>query len=335
MPENPSRINALDWTALVQEALRRRKQEKLTQKEHAALASVSIPTIAAFERGERTLTLEKAFDILRVVGLVADTSPHGAQEVFVQQCLDRWRELTANLPEASPGRMLHGWSRIDYCLEGDLKEMDIREFRVVLQSAVLHHTGWPMFIHLTRPEFAPRAIDGTVECWVPPSDAAIGRWQSDAAHCDFWRALPTGRLFLLRGHEEDGQEKFPPASIFDNTLPMWRIGEGLLHAAKVASLMRKTKSAEVQVHFRALYTGLTGRVLRAWADPRNMVLFEGSAARNDEALLEVTAPAADIERNLGKYVYPLVASLYERFGVTGLSTEWVNAELRKLQASRL
>ncbi len=59
----------LDWCQLVDEAIRRRKAEKLTQKEHAPLASVSIPMIVAFDRGEITLSLAKAFDILRVVGL--------------------------------------------------------------------------------------------------------------------------------------------------------------------------------------------------------------------------------------------------------------------------
>ena len=56
----------MDWRALVDEAIRRRKAEKLTQREHAALASVSIPTIVSFDRGEESLTLTKAFAILRV-----------------------------------------------------------------------------------------------------------------------------------------------------------------------------------------------------------------------------------------------------------------------------
>jgi hypothetical protein len=45
---------------------------KFTQREHAALASVSVPTVASFDRGEATLTLAKASDILRVVGLVKE-----------------------------------------------------------------------------------------------------------------------------------------------------------------------------------------------------------------------------------------------------------------------
>ena len=80
MPKNLRGITPLNWTALVAEAIRRRKAEKLTQREHAALASVSIPTIVAFDRGEKTLTLAKAFDILRVVGLVEEPAGQGAQD---------------------------------------------------------------------------------------------------------------------------------------------------------------------------------------------------------------------------------------------------------------
>ena len=121
MPKNPRGITPLNWTALVTEAARRRKAERLTQREHAALASVSIPTIVAFDRGEKTLTLAKVFDILRVVGLVEEPAEGGAQEAFVQEAFVRWRELTEKLPEDSPGRFPHGWYRFDYALEGELR----------------------------------------------------------------------------------------------------------------------------------------------------------------------------------------------------------------------
>jgi transcriptional regulator with XRE-family HTH domain len=113
-------IGPLNWPGLVTEAIRRRKAEKLTQKEHAALASVSVPTIIAFDRGERTLSLTKAIDILRVVGLVDEPSNAGSQEIFVQQAFTRWRELIADLPKNSPGRFPAGWYRIDYALDGDI-----------------------------------------------------------------------------------------------------------------------------------------------------------------------------------------------------------------------
>lgn len=333
MSSNPRGIIPLNWPDLVAEAIRRRKQEKLTQKEHAALASVSIPTIVAFDRGERTLSLAKAFDILRVVGLVEEPNQEGSQEIFVQEAFARWRELTAPLPQASPGRFPDGWYRIDYALEGDLKSVELHHFEEILRDAVVRHTGWPMFLFPGRPELEPREVDGVIECWLKPEDAGIDRPFGDAAHCDFWRAAPTGRAVVMRGYQEDGQDTFASRTIFDTTLPTWRLGEALLHAEALAQRLAEDP-ASVNVRLRVLYTGLTGRVLRAWANPMTDIFMEGGAARSDEAMLETIVPVKDIPSNLATYLHPLIASLFERFGVTGLSLDRVEAELDKMKASR-
>jgi transcriptional regulator with XRE-family HTH domain len=320
---------------MVAEALRRRKAEKLTQREHAALASVSIPTIVSFDRGERTLSLAKAFDILRVVGLVEEPTEDGAQEIFVRDAFQRWRELTSKLPKDSPARFPDGWYRIDYALEGDLKEVELHKLHQILAQAELRITGWPVFWVPTRENLAPREVDGVVECWLPPSADDTLRAHSDAAHCDFWRAAPAGRMFLIRGYQEDSQETFPPATIFDSGLPIWRLGEALLHAARLAALLKQNEDSAITVRFRAFYTGLTGRVLKAWANPLLDLLVEGAAARSDEAMLETMVPASAIEKNLATHLFPLIASLYERFGVTGLSLDRVQAEVERLQNSRI
>ena len=317
------------------EAIRRRKAEKLTQRQHAALASVSIPTIVAFDRGERTLSLGKAFDILRVVGLLDEPSRDGAQEVFVQEAFARWRELTAKLPEDSPARFPHGWYRIDYALEGELKEIELHQLHQILAEAELRLTGWPAFWVPTRKDLVPREVGGVIECWLPPSNDNMPRAHADAAHCDFWRAAPTGRMFLIRGYQEDSQETFPAATIFDSGLPIWRLGEALLHAARLTQLIKKDEGTSITLRFRALYSGLLGRVLKAWANPLADLLVEGAAARSDEAMLETVVPLASIEKDLASVVFPLITSLYERFGISGLSLDRVRAEVERLQKSRI
>ncbi|WP_188971160.1 helix-turn-helix transcriptional regulator [Neoroseomonas lacus] len=335
MSENPWGIAPLNWRALVDEALRRRKAEKLTQREHAALASVSVPTMATFERGETTLTLSKAFDILRVVGLVDEQTEQGAQEAFVREAFERWRRLTEGLPKDSPGRFPHGWYRFDYCVEGDLKTLSLTAFEEILDKAVTRHTGWPVFWVPQRPEIAPREVDGTIECWLAPEGhEGIERGFSDAAHSDFWRAAPSGRLFLIRGYQEDSQETFSPGTIMDTTLPIWRMGEALLHAEKFGALMRGNDRAPLTIRFRALYSGLGGRVLRSWANPLADLLIEGHAARSDEAMLETAIPAQGVTARLAEHLFPLVSSLYERFGVVGLSESRVKAEVDRLLNSR-
>jgi transcriptional regulator with XRE-family HTH domain len=328
-------ITPLNWQALVAEAVRRRKAEKLTQKEHAALASVSAPTIIAFDRGERTLSLNKAIDILRVVGLVEETSEAGAQEIFVQQAFTRWRGLVADLPKNSPGRFPAGWYRIDYALDGDIKEFEPHKLIDILSKAVVPHTGWPMFwASKERQETAASEIDGLVECWLAPGDKpGFNRPFYDAAHCDFWRVTPSGRAMLIRGYQEDAQETFAPGTIFDTTLPIWRMCEAYLHAAQLARLITRDP-ASTKIRMRILYTGLQGRDLRAWASPFSIDYFGGGRSRSDEAMLEGTAPAEDVVADLGRYVFPLVSSLFERFGVTGLSETFVQSEIERMQKNK-
>lgn len=59
----------LNWSALVEEAIKRRKEQKLTQEQLAVLAGVSKPTLNSFEQGKTTIKLESAIKILRMLGL--------------------------------------------------------------------------------------------------------------------------------------------------------------------------------------------------------------------------------------------------------------------------
>ena len=59
----------LNWNALVAEAIRRRKEQRLTQKQLAVLVGLSTPTVNGFEQGKLTLTLESALKILKSLGL--------------------------------------------------------------------------------------------------------------------------------------------------------------------------------------------------------------------------------------------------------------------------
>jgi len=59
----------LNWQKFVEEAIRRRKEQRLTQEQLAVLAGVSKPTLNNFEAGKTTITLENALKILRMLGL--------------------------------------------------------------------------------------------------------------------------------------------------------------------------------------------------------------------------------------------------------------------------
>ncbi|ODM75061.1 hypothetical protein [Bradyrhizobium elkanii] len=176
-------------------------------------------------------------------------------------------------------------------------------------------------------------MNGVIECWLKPADAGVDRPFGDAAHCDFWRAAPTGRAVIMRGYQEDVQDTFAPRTIFDTTLPTWPLGEAVLHAEALAEQLAEDKD-KVNVRLRVVYTGLSGRVLRAWASPMTDLFMEGGAARSDEAVLETVVPVKEIPSNLATDLHPLIASLFERFGVTGLSVERAEAELEKMLGNR-
>lgn len=60
----------LDWPKLVAEAVKRRKQQRLTQEVFAILCGVSKPTLNNFEQGGTNITLDSALKILRNLDLV-------------------------------------------------------------------------------------------------------------------------------------------------------------------------------------------------------------------------------------------------------------------------
>lgn len=59
----------LNWQGLIEEAIKRRKQQRLTQKQLAVLAGVSGPTVNSFEQGKTSITLASALKILTCLGL--------------------------------------------------------------------------------------------------------------------------------------------------------------------------------------------------------------------------------------------------------------------------
>lgn len=69
MERDISKPRRLDWKNLVTEAIKRRKEQKLTQEQLAVLAGVSKPTLNSFEQGKTTIKLESALKILKVLGL--------------------------------------------------------------------------------------------------------------------------------------------------------------------------------------------------------------------------------------------------------------------------
>ena len=59
----------LNWQDLINEAVKRRKEQKLTQEQLSVLAGVSKPTLNRFEQGKTSIKLDSALKILKALGL--------------------------------------------------------------------------------------------------------------------------------------------------------------------------------------------------------------------------------------------------------------------------
>lgn len=59
----------INWQELVEEAVRRRKKQGMTQHELALFVGLSKPTVNSFEQGKTKISLENALKILHVLAL--------------------------------------------------------------------------------------------------------------------------------------------------------------------------------------------------------------------------------------------------------------------------
>lgn len=307
----------LDWQSFIIETLRRRKAEGLTQKTHAALANVSIPTMAAFERGDKTVSLEKAFDILRVVGMIEPERQENDQDVFVDRFLKRWQELVDETPIDCPERLPHGYCYFDYYFEGEIKSFHLNEF-----EGILHLSTFCTLFLSSQDEIRPipSSKQEGIECrYIPFLGRPILPY--------YWQAYREGRFAFLQGYKEDQAETFPPKSIFDSVLPVRKIAEALMQARYLAR--RLQKKDPLRLHFRATYKGLAGRMLKLWSNPLKTVLLQEGVSKTDTVISEISIETETLQRDLSTHVYKIIAPVYEVFGVTNFSKSFIDQEVER------
>jgi hypothetical protein len=298
-PRSETPTSAQEWDALLARCLSNRRDEMLD-------------LIRDLMSGAVTKTAEPG----NSSGLVS----------WIDQSLLRWQALTEDLPADAPERCPHGYYCIAYELSGNFREISSSQIPELLQRSVLHHTGWPVFWYPTRQDIQPYAIDGLVECWLGGGTQTSMLGDHDAAHSDFWRISPDGRAFLLRGYQEDSIAHKTPASLFDVTVPVWRVGEALLHSERLASNLI---DGPATVTFAVHYSGLSGRSLTSVNGSR--IISSGRVSRQNQIALQTNVDTASITPNLPEIVHPLLSPLYSLFNFFDLPMALVTEELAKLR----
>lgn len=248
-------------------------------------------------------------------------------ERWTRRCDDAWKQRIEALPPDSPRRLPCGSYTFTYHIDGATR-MSLADLLDVLRGAP-RLTGWNTWWVPTHPAIAPYPADGAIECWIGGDDRDRHEHR-DAAHSDFWRISPDGSAFLKRGYQEDGdhaaKDRIVPGTYFDATLPIWRVGEGLLHAVYLAGRLDGAS-----VSFSARYKGLRGRQLVQWTGPMEHPGLAGGVSQDDSITLTTLADVNAVSANLVDIVHRLLSPLHELFDFTRLPVDVVGHELRRLR----
>jgi hypothetical protein len=237
------------------------------------------------------------------------------------ECMERFRKIVEE--KDAQATYQHGFFTCAY-LFGDRLQLDARALLDLLRTAE-HQTGWPVWIVFNQPPLAPYPANGLVECHVYEPDKP-----REPGHSDFWRASPDGKFFLLRGYQEDEPQNhrgvIEPGTVLDDGLPFWRVGECLVHAARMAE---RAGVAKTTLNMRMMWTGLRARrlsnVFGNWPDPRS-----GQVSSQDVVQAQLTVDADRIRLQLASLVISLTGPLFEVFNFAVPRRGVVEAALTKM-----
>lgn len=169
---------------------------------------------------------------------------------WYQECLQRWHNITVELNEDAGARFPYGFYSVAYMFSGVHNPFRKTELRSALRQGRVRYTAWPPF-SVDSSLGEPYPFGNGIECWFGKEQSG-----SDPRYADYWRASSDGMFFLIRGYGEDGHPRQTPGTGFDLSLPTWRLGEILLHAASMAEQLALIGE---QMTFTIKWNGLANR----------------------------------------------------------------------------
>jgi hypothetical protein len=220
-----------------------------------------------------------------------------------------------------------GYWRAAYTITPEITDLSLPFFRDELRLVVGNETGWPVGIFMEREDTRTRPHEGCVELWLAEA-------MRDPAVSDYWKACPNGSFALFRGYQEDSAEwegVRSPGERFDFLMPIWRVGEVLLHGYRFAD---RFAGEGASMRATMMWTGLEGRALIS-SEPTLYLAPQGRQSQQNEVVSSVgIEDAVSIDANLYDLVDELTRPLYETFDFFRVPRQTLVAELDEMRYRR-
>jgi hypothetical protein len=244
-----------------------------------------------------------------------------ALEGWLAESLARWDEVRPSLQPESQERARHGWYAVAYVLDGQFEAPTPPQLLEILRVVRGTETGWPAWIVMDGADERPRLRGNVIESTIEGGAAFPG-------DIDFWRADTSGRMFLLRGYDEDGgNSRREPGTAVDLVLPIWRIGEALLHPPRLAARLGDDRAA---LDFGVIWHGFCGRHLVA-SERRTLFHTRGPAQEDKVSSRIRIADVSRIPDELPEITRQLIAPLYWQFAFYEIEERVVVEELQEMR----
>lgn len=279
-PESRAPLNAAEWDSLLRRAILNQREEIV------ALLRTLFPAGGEFGHPAQPTEVEQLSS-------------------FVAAALARWNALNGSLNAKHPAHISRGHYHFVARIVGKSKNVDAQTI-IRTNDAARRYTGWPVFVTLHQEQTRPKLVDGTIEAWLAHTN------YPDVGHADFWRISPDGNFFLLRGHQEDSLDPQrglgQAGTLFEATLPIWRLGEFLLRVVEVGDAMFEPP---FDIAVACEWHGLKGR--RLFVHNMRRFLAGTYKSEQNDVRTEGQFPVSAIRELLPDVVKSLTRSLYEHF----------------------
>lgn len=216
-------------------------------------------------------------------------------------------------------------------VDGKIQRAELSEEALYrLDATVPRHTGWHPWVVLGSSDDRPYVYDDGWEAYIHVIAPGLFR-----GHLDFWRIEASGRLYHLRGLEDDliGDGGPPPYAFLDFCLEVGRTAEIISDAMAIAQAFHPQPS-EAQLCVAIRLRNLNGRGLTSWAQPGRYFHARAPAHQND--ITTVVAMPLDTPRNaIGPYVERLVRPVFALFGGTKFETSVIDGIVQQTIGRRM